>query len=72
MIEEIKAIIVYLVPIITGSFATIFTPLLIKKIAVKYIQKKLDEISPTKQQEDIYKKLNSIENEIYIMRGKKK
>lgn len=70
--EIVKDLLVYLAPIIAGFITSILIPFLIKRVTMKSLQKKINDVSPTKEMKDIKEKLVSIEKELLELRGKRK
>ena len=70
--EKIYDLVVFIAPLIAGFVTSVIIPFLIKRFAMKKFTDKIEEVNNGKEFEVINKKLDSIENEILIMRGKKK
>lgn len=70
--EIVKDLLVYLAPIIAGFITSVLIPFLIKRVTMKSLQKKINDVSPTKEMKDIKEKLVSIEKELLELRGKRK
>ena len=70
MVEQVKAIVIMLAPWVAGALSGGTVTLLVKKIVVKYVKSKVDEISATEQNKQILKELKEIKREINILRGK--
>lgn len=71
MKDQIIELIQYIAPLAAGFVASILIPFLIKRVSVKRLKDKIDEINSGKQLEEINTKLTKIENEILEMRGKR-
>lgn len=70
--EKIYDLIIFIAPIIAGFITSVLIPFLIKRFTMKKFKDKIEEVNSGKEFEAINKKLDSIQNEIWIMRGKKK
>lgn len=71
MKEQIVELIQYVAPLVAGFVTSILIPFLIKRVSVKSLKDKIDEVNSGKQLEEINTKLTKIENEILEMRGKR-
>lgn len=70
--EEFKELINFVAPLVAGFITTVLIPILIKNFSVKKVQEKINEVTPTKEMQEIKKELKEIKKEILEMRGKVK
>ena len=70
--EKIYDLLVFIAPLVAGFITSIIIPFLTKRFTIKKFTDKIEEVNSGKEFEIINKKLDSIQNEILIMRGKKK
>lgn len=70
--ETLKELIVYISPIIAGFITSTVIPLLIKKFAEKKLTSKIEDACNKLDNHDerLYKELEEIKRQLYIMRGK--
>lgn len=72
MNELIYKIVTFVAPLIAGIITSVSIPLIIKKITVKYLKKKIDEVNENEQLKEIKTDIKEIKREILEMRGKRK
>lgn len=70
MIEIIKETIVFISPLIAGFITSVVIPLIVKRSSIKSLQKRIDEVQPIKETQEIKRELADIKKEILQMRGK--
>jgi len=70
--EQVKEIIVFVAPLLAGFITTVLLPILIKNKSIKSIETRVEQISPTKEIQEVKKELKEIKKEILEMRGKRK
>lgn len=67
-----KDFIVYIAPIVAGFITSTVIPFLVKKVVVKYLKSKIDEVNSGKEFSEVKRELKEIKKEIREMRGKTK
>lgn len=72
MKEKIMEIITWAAPIAAGFVTSTVIPFLIKRIAVKKLEKKINDTYDNSNMKNIEKRLDSIDNQLLEMRGKRK
>ena len=72
MLEFIKEAVVYIAPLAAGFITSVVIPMAVKKHSIKSLQRRIDEVSPIKETQEIKKELAEIKKEILQMRGKMK
>ena len=69
--EQVKELIVYIAPIAAGFITSILIPFLIKKISLRSLEKKIEEVNEATELNEIKRKLDYIIKEISEMRGRR-
>ena len=72
MEDKIMEVINWIAPIAAGFVTSTVLPFLIKKISMKKLEKKIDEIGKNSDIKMIQNRLDEINNQLLEMRGKKK
>lgn len=72
MKEKLIEIAVYVAPLVAGFITSIIIPFLIKRWSIKRLEKRIDEITPSKEFIEVKNELAEIKKEILEMRGKRK
>lgn len=70
--EKLYDLVAFIAPLVAGFVTSVLIPFLIKRFAMKKFTDKIEEVNSGKEFKNINEKLDSIQNEILIMRGKKK
>ena len=71
MNEQIMELVVFVAPLVAGFISSVVIPIISSVKSVKYIKRKTDEVSSNKELREIKEKLNNVEKQVYILRGKK-
>lgn len=71
MNEQIMELVVFIAPLVAGFISSVVIPIVSSVKSVKYIKRKTDEVSSNKELREIKEKLNNVEKQVYILRGKK-
>lgn len=72
MKEQFLEMIKVAAPWIAGVISSGVVTAMVKNVVVKYITKKIDNVTAEKQLREVKQELNEIKHEIYILRGKAK
>lgn len=72
MENKIIEIVTWVAPIAAGFVTSTVIPFLIKKIAMRKLEKKINEIGEMSNMKSIEKRLDDINNQLLEMRGKRK
>ena len=72
MTDIVKEIIVWASPIVAGFITSVLIPFIIKKVAVKHLKEKIEEVSPTKEYKELKDEISELKKEILALRGKRK
>lgn len=72
MEDKIIQIVTWAAPIAAGFVTSTVIPFLIKRIAMKKLEKKIDDVANNTSMKEIEKRLNEINNQLLEMRGKRK
>lgn len=72
MKEKIMEIAVYIAPLVAGFITSVAIPFLIKRWSIKRLEKRINEVTPAKEFNEVKKELAEIKKEILEMRGKRK
>ena len=72
MENKIIEIVTWVAPIAAGFVTSTVIPFLIKRIAIKKLEKKIDDVANNTSMKEIEKRLNEINNQLLEMRGKRK
>ena len=70
--EKIYDLVAFIAPLVAGFVTSVLIPFLIKRFTMKKFTDKIEEVNSGKEFKNINEKLDSIQNEILIMRSKKK
>ena len=70
--EKIYDLVAFIAPLVAGFVTSVLIPFLIKRFTMKKFTDKIEEVNSGEEFKNINEKLDSIQNEILIMRGKKK
>ena len=68
----IKELIVWVAPSVAGFITSVLLPFLIKKIVIKRLQNKINEVNSGAELKAIKEELKEIKNEVLMLRGKRK
>lgn len=71
MNEQIMELVVFIAPLVAGFISSVVIPIISSVKSVKYIKRKTDEVSSNRELREIKEKLNNVEKQVYILRGKK-
>lgn len=71
MNEQIMELVVFIAPLVAGFISSVVIPIVSSVKSVKYIKRKTDEVSSNRELREIKEKLNNVEKQVYILRGKK-
>lgn len=72
MREQIIDIIRQIAPLVAGFITSTLLPALISRWSVSKLRTKIDNVKSTETEREILNKLNSIEDQILQLRGKRK
>lgn len=73
MKEQIVSILVnYVIPTVAGLFTTVIIPVIIKKKAIKSLEKRINEVSEAEQIKQLRTEISELKKEIFMLRGKRK
>lgn len=72
MNETIKQILVAAAPIVAGFITSIIIPLSIKKVVLKRLQKRVDEVNSGTEFKELKKEVIEIKEMLLKIRGKRK
>ena len=70
--ETLRTILIFVAPIAAGFITSVFIPFLIKRFALKKLEKKIEEVNEAKEFKEINKKLEYLITEIDLLRGKRR
>ena len=68
---NIQQFIVWVAPIVAGFVTSTLLPFIIKKVVLKRLQNKVDEVNSGAELKEIKKDLKEIKKELLMLRGKR-
>lgn len=72
MNETIKEFLVWVAPIAAGFITSILFPFIIKKVILKQLQKKVNEVNSGAEFEEVKKEIREVKEMLLKIRGKRK
>lgn len=70
--EKVVELVGFVAPLLAGFMTSVLIPLIIKKVSLRSIETKIENISPIKEIKELRKEIAEVKREILQMRGKTK